>query len=239
MAEMRQLHPYIVARRGGIDVRLLLAVAVAACGLAIAPSAGWQARAVPGVCPPICDAIPDSAWVNPTALPLYPVYRWPGLAGLAVTAPSPRFGFEAPCGSPQVAKDPRAYAVGARSVVLHPEGQWNLLVQVIHWRGDTATGGTTTLTTLETARSRLRACQSNASPSITTDDAQRIAAVISVAGKQVMHEYLLAHPNSSTVVELAMWSSLPVQVVWPAVPDAKILDAMAAPLCSAYIRSCR
>ena len=134
-------------------MRLLLAVVLATCGLAIAPGAGWPARAVPGDCPPICDAIPDSAWIAPTSIPLYPVYRWPGLAGLAVTAPSPRFGFEALCGSPPVADDPRAYAVAARSVVLHPAGQWNLLVQVMHWRGDTATGGPTALDTLETARS--------------------------------------------------------------------------------------
>jgi hypothetical protein len=170
------------------------------------------------------------------------VYGWPGLAGLAVTAPSPRFGFEALCGSPPVADDPRAYAVGARSVVLHKQGQWNLLVQVIHWRGDTTTGGPTALTTLETARSRLRDCQSTAaaaSPSISTNDPGRIAAVISAAGEQVMHEYLLAHRDSSTIVELAMWSSLPTQVDWPAVADAQVLDAMAAPLCSAYIQSCR
>jgi hypothetical protein len=220
-------------------VRLLLAVALATCGLAIAPSVGWPARAVPGACPPICDAIPDSAWIVPTSIPLYPVYRWPGLAGLAVTAPSPRFGYEALCASPPIAQDARAYAIGARSVALHPQGQWNLLVQVIHWRGDSATGGATALATLEAARSRLRACQSKASPSITTDEPQRVAAVISVAGEQVMHEYLLAHPGSSTVVELAMWSSLPAQVDWPAVADAQVLDAMAAPLCSAYLRSCR
>ena len=36
--------------------------------------------------------------------------------------------------------------------------------------------------------------------------------MISDAGDQVMHEYLLADPDSSTVVELAMWSSLPPQV---------------------------
>jgi hypothetical protein len=220
-------------------VRLLLAVAVATCAWAISPGVGSPAGAVPGACPPICDAIPDSAWVAPSSIPLDPVYRWPGLAGLAVTAPSPRFGFEALCGSPPMAQDPRAYAIGARSVVLNPKGQWNLLVQVIHWRGDTATGGATALTTMETARSRLRDCQLKASPSITTDDPQRTAAVISVAGEQVMHDYLLAHPGSSTVVELAMWSSLPVQVDWPAVADAQVLDAMAAPLCSAYIRSCR
>jgi hypothetical protein len=219
-----------------------MAVALATCGLTIAPSAGWPARAVPGECPPICDAIPDSAWIVPTSIPLFPVYRWPRLAGLSVTAPSPRFGFEALCGSPPVANDPRSYAVAARSVVLHQEGQWNLLVQVIHWRGDTATGGPTALNTLETARSRLRDCQSTAaavSPSITTDDQRRIVAVISDAGRQVMHEYLLAHPESSTIVELAMWSSLPPQVDWPAVADAQVLDAMAAPLCNAYLGSCR
>ncbi|HYZ69785.1 MAG TPA: ATPase [Mycobacterium sp.] len=223
-------------------MRLLLAVIVAACELAIAPSWAWPARAVPGVCPPICDAIPDAAWIAPTSIPLYPVYRWPGLAGLAATAPSPRFGFEAVCGSAPVANDPRAYAVAARSVVLHSEGQWNLLVQVVHWRGDTATGGSTALTALENARSRLRDCQStaaNASPSTSTDESRRIAAVISAAGRQVMHEYLLAHPGSSSIVELALWSSLPPQVSWPAVADAQVLDAMAAPLCSAYLGSCR
>jgi len=243
---MRQFHAYIVARKavpgGSRDVRLLLAVAVATCGLAIAPSAGWPARAVPGECPPICDAIPDSAWIAPTSIPMYPVYRWPGLAGLAVTAPSPRFGFEAMCGSPPVADDARTYAVAARSVVLHQVGQWNLLVQVVHWRGDTATGGPTALTTLVTARSRLRDCQSTAaqaSPSITTSEPRRIAAVISEAGDQVMHEYLLADPASSTVVELAMWSSLPPQLDWAAVPDAQVFDQMAAPLCNAYLGSCR
>ena len=187
----------------------------------------------------MCDAIPDSAWIMSTSVPLYPVYRWPGLAGLAVTAPSPRFGFEALCGSPLLANDPRAYAVAGRSVVLHQQGQWNLLVQVVHWRGDTATGGPTVLTVLETARSRLQDCQSTASPSITTNDRLQIGAVISAGGQQVMHEYLLAHPASSTVVELAMWSTVPPQADWPPVADAQVLDAMAAPLCSAYLGSCR
>ena len=223
-------------------MRLMLAMALATCGLAIAPSTGWRAAAVPGACPPICDAIPDSAWVDPTLIPLYPVYRWPGLAGLSVTAPSPRFGFEALCALPPIANDARAWAVAARSVVLHQEGQWNLLVQVVHWRGDIATGVAAAQATLETARARLRDCQSGAaqtSPSITTNDPQRMAAVISEAGDQVMHEYLLVDPNSSTIVELAMWSSLPTQVDWPAVADAQVFDALAGPLCSAYIRSCR
>jgi hypothetical protein len=223
-------------------VRFLLAVALAICGLAIVPGAGWTARAVPGQCPPICDAIPDSAWISPAAIPLFSVYRWPGLAGLAVTAASTRFGFEALCDSPPVADDARAYAVAARAVVPNSAGQWNLAVQVLHWRGDTATGGPISQATLETAKSRLRDCQATsplASPSITTDQPQGVAAVISEAGEQVMHEYLLAHPNSSTVVELALWSSLPPQVEWAAVPDAEVFEAMAAPLCNAYLGSCR
>ena len=223
-------------------MRLLLAVAMVTCGLAVAPSAAGPAHAVPGVCPPICDAIPDSAWIAPTSIPLYPVYRWPSLAGLAVTAPSPRFGFEALCSSPLLANDPRAYAVAARSVVLHEQGQWNLSVQVVHWRGDTATGGPMALTVLETARARLQDCQSTvagASPSITTDEPRRTAAVISDAGHQVMHEYLLAQSGSNSVVELAMWSTVPPRVEWPVVADAQVFDAMAAPLCDAYLGSCR
>jgi hypothetical protein len=221
---------------------LLLAVVLASTGLALAPTAGPPAHAVPGECPPICDAIPDSAWIAPTSVPLYPLYRWPGLAGLSVTAPTPRFGFEALCNSPVVANDARAYAVAARAVVLQPAGQWNLSVQVIHWRGDTATGGATAMSALDTAGARLRDCQATAagtSPSITTNDTGRLAAVISDAGRQVMHEYLLADPDSSTVVELAMWSALPPQVDWPPVADTQVLDAMAAPLCNAYIGSCR
>lgn len=221
---------------------MMLAVALATCGLAIAPAAGWQARAVPGACPPICDGIPDSAWIASISIPMYPVYRWPGLAGLSVTVPSPRFGFEALCDSAPVANDPRDYAVAARSVVLNPQGQWNLLVQIIHWRGDTAQNGPATLAVLDTARSRLRDCQLTSpktSPSITTSDREHIAAVISDAGSQVMREFLLVRPESSTIVELAMWSTVPSQVQWPTVADAQVFDALAAPLCSAYLGSCR
>jgi hypothetical protein len=218
----------------------MLAAALAIGGLVVAP--GQPARAVPGVCPPICDAIPDGAWIAPTSIPLYSVYQWPGLAGLAVTAPAPRFEFERLCNSPAVVGDARDYAVAGRALVPNRDADWQLRAQVIHWRGDTVTGGPTALAALEIARVRLQNCQLTApltSPSITTSDIQRVAAVLSVPGQRVVHEYLLADPNSSTVVELAMWASLPPQVDWPAVPDAEIFEAMAAPLCSAYLGSCR
>ncbi len=221
-------------------MRFKLAAALAVCWLAIVP--GSAVNAVPGVCPPICDAIPDSAWIPPTSVPLYPVYRWPGLAGVAVTAQNPRFAFEEVCASPPVPGDARDYAVAARAVVSNPDGQWQLRAQIIHWRGDTSHGGPTASATLAQARTRLRQCQVTAplaSPSVTTDDPLRVAALLSVAGQRVMHQYLLAHPSSSTIVELAMWSTLPPQVGWPGVPDAQVLDAMAAPLCDAYLESCR
>jgi hypothetical protein len=210
------------------------------CALMAAPD--FRAGAVPGFCPPVCDAIPDSAWIAPTSIPLYDVYRWPGLAGLAVSAHGARFAFEDLCASPPVDGDARSYAVAARALVGNPEGHWQLQAQVIHWRGDTATGGPTATSALEQARSRLRACQATvpaASPSITTNDGDRIAAVISVAGRRVMRQYLVAQPGSGTVVELALWSALPPQAPWPGVADAVVLDALATPLCSAYLGSCR
>ncbi|MFC3775057.1 ATPase [Mycolicibacterium holsaticum] len=221
-------------------MRMMLAVVLAACGLAVVP--GPPAGAVPEFCPPACDTIPDSAWMVSTAIPLYPVYRWPGLAGLAVTATAPRFAFEEACASPPVIGDPREYAVAAAARVPNPPNEWQLQAQVVHWRGPTSQGGPTATQTFEQAKARLRTCQLTApfvSPSITTDAPDRLAAVISVAGQRVMRQYLLAHPDSSSIVELAMWSTLPTHVPWSPVPDAQVFEAMTAPLCQAYVGSCR
>ena len=221
-------------------MRSILTAVFATCGLVIAPSA--TSGAAPGVCPPICDAIPDSAWIAPTALPLYAAYHWPGLAGLAVTAHAPQFTFEEVCATPTTLGDARDYAVAAEVTVTNPAGHWQLRAQIMHWRGDTAHGGPTASRLLEVARTQLRDCQVSApqaSPSVTTSDPQRLAAVISVAGQRVIHQFVLADPASATVVGLAMWSTLPPVVGWPAVADAQVLDAMAAPLCDAYLGSCR
>jgi hypothetical protein len=221
-------------------MRLLLALALASWGWAIAP--GWRAQAGPGDCPPFCDSIPDSAWLSPTALPLYDVYRWPHLPGLAVTASSPRFKFEEMCSTPPIPGDDRAYAVAARAVVPQSEGQWQLQVQVLHWRGETWRGGQIATGVVHAATTAMRACHVTApltSPSITTDVPGRLAAVISVSGQRVLHQYLLADARNSSVVEVAMWATSPPRVDWRSFPDAALLDAMAAPLCTAYIDSCR
>jgi hypothetical protein len=225
-------------------MRLILAAMLTAVGLAVAPGASGPAYARPMDCPPNCDRIPDSAWIDSAALPLYSTYRWPGLAGLAVTVTNPRFRFEEACASPPVPDDPRGYAVAARAAVPQPVGQWQLAVQVLHWRGETWRGGQLASAVFDRAVESLRQCQLTSpltSPSLTTDTPDRMAAVISgvLPGQPVLHQYLLANTSNSTVVEVAMWASTPPRVGWPAVADTQVLDAMNAPLCTAYIDSCR
>lgn len=225
-------------------MRVMLAAIVAALGLAFAACAVGPAHAVPMDCPPNCDRIPNSAWIASTDLPLYATYRWPGLAGVAVTATNPRFRFEEACASPPVPDDPRSFAVAARATVVQPEGQWQLAAQVLHWRGETWRGGQLASAVFDRAVAALRSCQLTSpltSPSLTTDTGERMAGVVSgvLPGQAVLHQYLLVNPSNSTVVEVAMWATTPPRVDWPAVPDAQILDAMNAPLCTAYIDSCR
>ncbi|MCW2685153.1 MAG: ATPase [Mycobacterium sp.] len=220
--------------------RLIFAAVLAIWGFAVAV----PAHAAPDNCPPNCDRIPDSAWIDPTAVPLHSVYHWPGLAGMAVTAVAPRFRFEELCATPKLPGDARDYVVASKAAVPAGDGRWQLQVQVMHWRGETWRGGQAAQTTLQIAVAALRACQLTAlqaSPSITTDEPGRMAAVISGSGlgQPVLHQYLVAHPQSSSVAELALWAPSPPKVGYPVIPDAQVLDALTAPLCVAYIDSCR
>jgi len=246
MTEVGELHAYIVAltRRGGSDhLRMTLASVLMTWGIVSAfVGVTAPANAMPGDCPPFCDGIPDSAWIAPAAIPLSDVYHWPALPGLATTAPSPRFRFEDTCASPPVSADPRDFAAAASAQVTQPNGQWQLQVQVLHWRGDALKSGQLAVSVLQNAVGALRACSVTApwtSPSITTDQPGRVAAVISTADKQVLHEYLLADARNGTLVDLAMWTTLPNAVDWRSVPDPVVFDAMGSPLCTAYVGSCR
>ncbi|MBU9763213.1 ATPase [Mycobacterium sp. TNTM28] len=208
------------------------------CGLAAAPPSAWSDPT--GDCPPVCDRIPDSAWTAASDIPLARAYRWPDLAGLAVTSVSPRFRFEEECGVAPVPGDPRGYAVAARSEVIQPEGQWQLREQLIHWRGETWQGGQTALAVVQAATAALRACRNpGIATSITTDRPGELVAVLNFGDGRELHEYLVADPDNSTVVELAMWSSTPTRVPWSARTDQQVLDALTEPLCTAYIGSCR
>ncbi|MCB0935217.1 MAG: ATPase [Mycobacterium sp.] len=217
-------------------MRMVLGTLLVACGLVVAP----PAAATPETCPPACDRIPEAAWIPPWGIPLNSHYAWPRLPGVAVTAVAPRFRFEELCASPPVLLDPRSWAVAERALVVNPEGQWQLQAQVLHWRGETWRGGQLAQEVFDTAAGALRSCQRTnvtASPSVTTDEPDRMAAVI--GGPVILHQYLVANPGNSTITELAMWSTAPPLTTWPGVDDTAVLDAMGAPLCAAYIGSCQ
>lgn len=223
-------------------MRLVLATMLIASGLVVVCMPPAPAYADQQTCPPICDRIPDTAWISSSDIPLNSTYRWPSLAGLAVPmtgTATPRFRFEEVCATPVFPQDTRNSAVSARATVTNAGSQWQLQAQVLHWRGDTARGGQSASSVLGVAAAALRGCQLGAaaeSPSVTTDEPNRLAAVIS--GPVVMHTYLAAHPENSTITELTLWSSEPPQVPWPVISDAQVLDAMTSPVCAAYIGSC-
>lgn len=230
MAEVRQMHAYDCA------LRLILAAALVALGLAAVP-----AHAEPETCPTTCDRIPNTAWIDPAAIPLNAVYSWPAPATVAsaLTGAEARFRIESLCASPPVPQGARVDALAARATVVKPDGQWQLQVQVLHWRGDTWRGGQLAAAVLDAARTTVRGCQRGApaqSPSITTDEPNRLAAVIS--GPVVMRTYLSVHPWSSTISELTLWSASPPQTDWPVLADTAVFDALTSPLCVAYLGSC-
>ncbi len=216
-------------------MRVVLGTVLVAVGVAATP----PAAAEPYNCPPACDSIPDSAWVGAAAIPLNTRYGWPPLAELAVAATAPRFAFEDLCASPPVLSDPRGYAIAERAAVSTGPGQWQLQAQVLHWRGETWRGAQLVQDSLAAALSALRSCQRTnpaASPSLTLEEPDRFVAVIS--GPTILHQYLVANPSNSTITELALWSTSPPLTPWPTLDDATVLEALGAPLCTAYIGSC-
>jgi hypothetical protein len=223
-------------------MRVVLAAMLIAGGLAVGQLSTAAAHADQETCPPMCDRIPDTAWIASSAIPMNSTYRWPSPAAVAVPmtgTATPRFRFEEACATPTFPQDTRNSAVASRAIVVNPQGQWQLQAQVLHWRGDTARGGQDALSVFSIAGAALRGCQLGAateSPSLTVDEPTRLAAVIS--GPVIMHTYLVAHPQNSTISELTLWSTEPPQVAWPVISDPQVLDAMTSPVCAAYLGSC-
>jgi hypothetical protein len=222
-------------------MRLVLATMLVAGGLVVGCMSPVAAHADPETCPPACDRIPDTAWISSSAIPMNSTYRWPALAGVAVPmtgTATPRFRFEEVCATPAFPQDTRNSAVASRATVTNSQGQWQLQAHVLHWRGDTWRGGQSASSVFGVAAAALRGCQLGTaaeSASVTVDEPNRLAAVIS--GPVIMHTYLAAYPENSTLSELTLWSSEP-QVAWPVISDAQVLDAMTSPVCAAYIGSC-
>ncbi|MBV8863698.1 MAG: ATPase [Mycobacterium sp.] len=223
-------------------MRLVMATMLLASALVVGRVSSAIASADQDTCPPICDMIPDTAWISASEIPLNSTYGWPSLAAVAVPmtgTTTPRFRFEEVCATPTFPQDTRNSAVASRATVVNPPGQWQLQAQVLHWRGDTARGGQNASSVFGVAAAALRGCQLGAaaeSPSVTVDEPNRLAAVIS--GPVIMHTYLVAHPENSTISELTLWSPASPQQAWPIISDAQVLDAVAAPVCAAYIGSC-
>ncbi|MGB3485417.1 MAG: ATPase [Mycobacterium sp.] len=219
-------------------VRLILAGFLVSCAVVVAPAAA----APPETCPPTCDRIPAAAWPAAESLPLYEVLHWPPLAELALPVLKPRFYTEELCSIPLPADDPRGYVVAARTTVPAPPGQWQLTAQILHWRGETWRGGQLVTEAFDQARAALHTCQEAApqySPSLTIDRADRIAAVMT--GPQLIRQYLVAHPQSSSIAELVFSVTPPIggsTAPWPASADAVLLESMVVALCEAYLSSC-
>ncbi len=215
---------------------------IAGCLLVTCVQRAAVAPAEPETCPPVCDQIPDTAWISAAAIPLNSAYHWPSPARSAVAmtgTATPRFRFEEVCATPVFPQDTRNSAVAARATADNAAGQWQLRAEVVHWRGDTAQGGPNVRSVFDIAAAALRGCQLGAaaeSPSVTVEEPNRLSAVIS--GPTILHTYLVAHPENSTLSELTLWGTDPVQPPWPIISDGQVLDAMSSSLCAAYVSSC-
>ncbi len=223
-------------------MRLVVVMTLIVGGLLVACVWSAVGQADSQTCPPVCDQIPDTAWMPQSAIPLNATYHWPALAAAAVSttgAATPRFRFEEVCATPALPRDTRDAAVSAQTTVDNPPGQWQLRAEVVHWRGDTGRGGQSATSVFDIAVAALRGCQlgvATESPSITVDEPYRLSAVVS--GPTIMHTYLLAHPENSSISELTLWTPAPAQLPWPIISDARVLDAMSSSLCAAYLGSC-
>lgn len=208
-------------------------------------------RPLQGNCPPACTQIPDSAWIDPSTIPLYASYRWAPLAPLSEPVSGTKFLADELCAAGPQDSDERAGAITARIILPNPPGQWQLQVQILHWRGDPWIAGQRASAVMDAAVSLLRDKCSFAAPGVSVtriaeqnvpggNPGQSLTATITEAGSssRVAHIYLISDLRNSTVVELALSSASPPVVEWPHVNDDQLLAAMVTPLCTAYVNSC-
>lgn len=208
-------------------------------------------RPINGNCPPACTQIPDTAWIAATSIPLYDKYSWPPLGPLSEPVSEPRFESDELCAAGPSADDERDNAIAAHIVLPQPPGQWQLQVQIVHWRGDPWIAGQQASAVMDAATSLLRDKCSYNSPGVSVSrfatqnlpgghPGQSVSAVITETGDTplVAHEYLVSDLRNNTVVEVAMWSISPPKLDWPPIGDDQLLADMVAPLCTAYVNSC-
>ena len=233
-------------RRGWSVTRMLAAVGVAAMAAAFSLLGQPIAHADPDTCPPNCDRIPATAWIDPAAIPLAAKYHWPDLAGIAVprctTAVPLRGGVRDARGCPTT-RGLMRWRPRPPSPIRPASGSCRFRCCTgAASRGTAGSSPTRSSALGDRPRcGRVRCTAPQASPSLTTDEPGRLAAVLSVAGDAptVLHQYLVAHPQSGTVVELAMWASSPPAEDWPVVLDYPAARRAGGAAVRAYIASCR
>ena len=173
---------------------------------------------------------------------MYDKYSWPQLGPLSEAVSSPRFKSDELCAAAPLSVEERDSALASQVILPNPPGQWQLQVQILHWRGDPWVAGQRASAVMDSATALLRNnCSFNApgvsvsritEQSVPGHPGESLAAVITMGGATplVAHEYLVSDLRNSTVVELAMWSTSPAAVDWPTMDDDQLLADMVAPL---------
>jgi len=150
-----------------------------------------------------------------------------------------------------IARDERDGALAARIILPNRSGQWQLQVQILHWRGDPWIAGQRASAVMDAATTLLRDNCAINSPGVSVtriaeqnlsggNPGQSLGATITELGTSptVAHVYLISDLRNSTVVEVAVWSTSPPALDWPTINDDQLLADMVAPLCTAYVNSC-
>ena len=195
MTEMRELHVYDCALMGCRAMRLVVVTTLIVGGLLV--TCVWPAigQADPETCPPVCDQIPDTAWIPREAIPLNSTYHWPALAAAAVSmtgAATPRFRFEEVCATPAL---PQRHSQ-CRGIRQQGDGRRPRRASGScgpRWCTGAATRAAaeqSATSVFDIATAALRGCQlgvATESPSVTVDEPNRLSAVVS---GPTMHAHL-------------------------------------------------
>ena len=241
---MRQLHVYDCALTGVMPMRVVPGDD-AGCRRPRGGPGRRRSRHMQNreTCPPVCDQIPDTAWIQQRAVPLNSTYNWPAPAGLAVQVTGTRrraSGSRSCVRAAAVPQDPRDSAVAARVTVVHPDGQWQLQAQILHWRGDTARGGATAASVFSNARRGAARLPAGVAAAVAVDHQRRTEPDGRGHQRTGHHAYLpgraRGEQHDQRADALVVGSAAGALAVDGRRP--RCWTRMTAPLCEAYIASC-
>jgi len=224
-------------------MRLVLATMLIASGLAVTCVSSGTAHADQDTCPPVCDRIPDTAWISPAGIPLN--FDVPlAVAGRASGADHWHDDASVPvrggvCDSRVPARHPQLLRSPAERPSATPQASGSCRPKSCTGAETPHTAARTRRRCSTTAAAALRGCQLGAaaeSPSVTTRRAQSTGRGDQRTGD---HPHLSCRTpgkqhdqRTDAVVRGASAAALADN------SDAQVLDAMTSPVCAAYIGSC-